>query len=155
VWSDSSSCLVVYCFVVRLHVSSALAIATVKPSFGRIKSRRQRFAQPSRRMEWANYAWSAVIDDQTVGFGDSRPRSRVTACNSDGVDDGGNVDEMGKLSSERMIAAMGLGDMTTVTMGIVLLAFFATASACGPLAKTTLTFRRMRSSRSRSSGMRC
>ena len=53
------------------------------------------------------------------------------------------------LSGERMIAATGLSYMTTATMGIVLVAFFATASACGPLAKTMLTFRRTRSSRPR------
>jgi hypothetical protein len=71
----------------------ALAI-DVKPSFGRIKGRRQRFAQRCRRMEWANCACSAVTGDQTVGFGDSRPRSCATLCNSDCVDNGENVDRM-------------------------------------------------------------
>jgi hypothetical protein len=40
---------------------------------------------------------------------------------------------MGMLSSERMIAATGLSYMTGATLGIVLMAFFATASVCGPL----------------------
>ena len=44
-----------------------------------------------------------------------------------------NVDRMGTHSSERMIAATGLSYMTAAMRGIVLVAFFATASVCGPL----------------------